>query len=161
MLKTNSKKARENLRAYIMERENVAEYAENISNDPTFEEIAAAIYADFYRVYNSDYVKKTYAPADYFAEWAAGLPGILDTCYYYNRSAVDDLGGILEETETEKAKYKETDAEKLLSYLIYREIEKGAKAYNAEYYKCFITGIAPKNAPCKNCPFNKKCGSCK
>lgn len=124
MLKTNSKKARENVRAYIMERENVAEYAENISNDPTFEEIAAAIYADFYRVYNSDYVKKTYAPADYFAEWAAGLPGILDTCYYYNRSAVDDLAGILEETETEKAKYKETDAEKLLSYLIYREIEK-------------------------------------
>lgn len=135
MLKTNSKKARENVRAYIMERENVAEYAENISNDPTFEEIAAAIYADFYRVYNSDYVKKTYAPADYFAEWAAGLPGILDTCYYYNRSAVDDLAGILEETETEKAKYKETDAEKLLSYLIYREIEKGAKTYNVDLIK--------------------------
>lgn len=128
MLKTNSKKARENIRAYIMERENVAEYAENISNDPTFEEIATAIYADFYRVYNSDYVKRTYTPADYFAEWAAGLPGILDTCYYYNRSAVDDLAGILEETESEKARYKEADAEKLLSYLIYREIEKAVKA---------------------------------
>ena len=127
MLKTNSKKARENVRAYIMERENVAEYVENISNNPTFEEIAAAIYADFYRVYNSDYVKKTYTPADYFSEWAAGLPGILDTCYYYNRSAVDDLAGILEETETEKAKYKEADAEKLLSYLIYREIEKAIR----------------------------------
>ena len=124
MLKTNSKKARENVRAYIMERENVAEYAENIAENPTFEEIAAAIYADFYRVYNSDYAKKTYTPADYFAEWAAGLPGILDTCYYYNRSAVDDLAGILEETEAEKTKYKEADAEKLLSYLIYREIEK-------------------------------------
>ena len=129
MLKTNSKKARENVRAYIMERENVAEYAENISNNPTFEEIAAAIYADFYRVYNSDYIHRTYSEQNYFAEWAAGLPGILDTCYYYNRSAVDDLAGILEETETEKAKYKEADAEKLLSYLIYREIEKGAKAY--------------------------------
>lgn len=123
MLKTNSKKARENIRAYIMERENVAEYAE-ISKNPTFEEIAAAIYMDFYRAYNSDYIHRTYLEQDYFAEWAAGLPGILDTCYYYNRSAVDDLAGILEETETEKAKYKEADAEKLLSYLIYREIEK-------------------------------------
>lgn len=127
MLKTNSKKARENVRAYIMERENVAEYAENISNDPTFEEIAAAIYADFYRVYNSDYVKKTYAPADYFAEWAAGLPGILDTCYYYNRSAVDDLAAILEETETEKARYTEEKAENYLTYLIYSEIVKAIR----------------------------------
>lgn len=126
MLKTNSKKARENVRAYIMERENVAEYAE-ISKNPTFEEIATAIYADFYRVYNSDYMHRTYSEQDYFAEWAAGLPGILDTCYYYNRSAVDDLAGILEETETEKAKYKEADAEKLLSYLIYREIEKAIR----------------------------------
>lgn len=126
MLKTNSKKARENVRAYIMERENVAEYAE-ISKNPTFEEIAATIYADFYRVYNSDYMHRTYSEQDYFAEWAAGLPGILDTCYYYNRSAVDDLAGILEETETEKAKYKEADAEKLLSYLIYREIKKAIR----------------------------------
>lgn len=127
MLKTNSKKARENVRAYIMERENVAEYAENIAENPTFEEIAAAIYADFYRVYNSDYMHRTYSEQDYFAEWAAGLPGILDTCYYYNRSAVDDLAGILEETETEKARYTEEKAENYLTYLIYSEIEKAIR----------------------------------
>lgn len=32
---------------------------------------------------------------------------------------------------------------------------------NSDYYKCFTTGIAPKDAPCENCPFNKKCGSYK
>ena len=127
MLRSNSKKARENIRTYIMERENVAEYAENIAENPTFEEIAAAIYADFYRVYNSDWIHKTYSEQAYFAEWAAGLPGILDTCYYYNRSAVDDLAGILEETETEKARYTEEKAENYLTYLIYSEIVKAIR----------------------------------
>jgi hypothetical protein len=110
-----------------MERENVAEYAENIAENPTFEEIAAAIYADFYRVYNSDWNHKTYSEQAYFAEWAAGLPGILDTCYYYNRSAVADVAAILDETETEAAKFTEADAERLLSYLIYREIVKAIR----------------------------------
>jgi hypothetical protein len=61
---------------------------------------------------------------DVFEEWASGLPSVLDTCYYYNRSAVDDLGAILEQTETEKAKYNEQESEKLLTYLIFREIKK-------------------------------------
>ena len=62
-----------------------------------------------------------------FADWCAGLPSILNTCYYYNRSAVDDLGEILEETEEEKEKYTQTEAEKLLTALIYREIKKAVK----------------------------------
>ena len=49
------------------------------------------------------------------------------TGYYYNRSAVDDLAGILEETDAEKARYNEQDAEKLLTSLIYRELMKGEK----------------------------------
>lgn len=124
MLKTNSKKARENIRAYIMNMQNVEEYA-NVQ-PTTFEVVATAIYHDFKRVYESDTIKRTYPESEYFKEWAAGLPGILDTCYYYNRSAVDDLASILEETDTEKARYKESDAESLLSYLLYREIVKGA-----------------------------------
>jgi hypothetical protein len=62
-----------------------------------------------------------------FADWAAGLPSILDTCYYYNRSAVDDLGAILEETAEEKARYSEAQAETLLTSLIYRELVRGCK----------------------------------
>lgn len=125
MLKTNSKKARENVIRYIMDHENTAEIT---GKDPeNFSEAAAAIYADFDRVTNTPINRRT-SMSDRFAEYAAGLPGILDTCYYYNRSALDDLGGILEETEAEKAKYSETEAEKLLSYLIYREIERSVRA---------------------------------
>ena len=56
--------------------------------------------------------------------WCQGLPSVIDTCYYYNRSAVEDLGDILEETEEERNRYTEQDAERLLSCLIYREIRK-------------------------------------
>lgn len=52
---------------------------------------------------------------------------ILDTCYYYNRSAVDDLGAILEETDSEKARYSEQQAETRLTYLIYRELVRGCR----------------------------------
>ena len=57
-----------------------------------------------------------------FVDWCQGLPSALDTLYYYNRSAVDDLAAILEETEEEKAKYTEAQAEEILSRLIYREL---------------------------------------
>lgn len=127
MLKTNSKKARENIRAYIMERHNCEEYAAAPADFTTFEAVAAAIYADFYRCYKSDYNRRTYSPAAYFEEWAAGLPGILDTCYYYNRSARADLCEILEETPAEAERYSESESEKLLSYLIFREIERSAR----------------------------------
>lgn len=121
MLKTNSKKARENIIKYIMEHENTAEYTGTAPAD--FAAAAAVIYADFDRVTNTPINRRT-PMSDRFAEYAAGLPGILDTCYYYNRSALDDLGSILEETEAEKAQYSEAEAEKLLSYMIYREIER-------------------------------------
>lgn len=39
---------------------------------------------------------------DTFRDWAQGLPTALNTCYYYNVSAVDLLADWLEETEAEK-----------------------------------------------------------
>ena len=125
MLKTNSKAARENIRAYIMANANTEEYAETACN--TFEEVAAAIYADFDRVTNIP-INRRMSLQDRFCEYAAGLPSIIDTCYYYNRSAVDDLAEILEETPEERAKYSEDDAERLLSLLIFREIEKAVRS---------------------------------
>lgn len=125
MLKTNSKKARENIRAYILRNENTAEYCSTPVDTADFSAVAKAIYSDFFRCYNNDYNRRTYPEAEYFAEWAAGLPSILDTCYYYSRSAVDDLAEILEETPEEKARFdNEMKAEKLLSQLIYREIKR-------------------------------------
>lgn len=128
MLKANSWKAVENIRNYIVD----GFYPEGYTDNPPqeFPKIAAFI-LDTFRS------EKYWCPQDVryyhgcerlaFRDWCAGLPGVLDTCYFYNRSAVDDLGAILEETEQEKARYTEQQAEQLLTDLIYRELLKGAK----------------------------------
>jgi hypothetical protein len=120
MLKTNSKKAIENLRLYIMDHFTPDGYTETPPEE--WHEIAAFILETFrsekyhlkedFKYYNNN-------ESAAFHDWAAGLPSVLDTCYYYNRSAVDDLGAILEETETEKKRFTEEKAEWGLTYLIY------------------------------------------
>lgn len=131
MLKTNSKKARENIRTYITDNFTPEDYDRELESFSGFEEIAAFILAKFreqkYNTINEyRYYKGVEALA--FADWCAGLPSLLDTCYYYNRSAVDDLAVILEETEAEKNKYNdEAKAEQLLTSLIYKELIKAAK----------------------------------
>ena len=125
MLKTNSKQARANIRAYILEGVNDADFDINIDT-MTFEDVATIIYNQFisqkwngiedYRYYTTE--------QNAFENWCSGLPSVLDTCYYYNRSAIDDLGMLLQESDSEKAKYTESQAEKLLTYLIYREIKR-------------------------------------
>jgi len=79
------------------------------------------------KFYSPEYQsRKGYTNEQVFIDWAQGLPSVLDTCYYYNRSAVDDLGAILEQSAREKAQYTEAEAEQLLTHLIYRELKKGA-----------------------------------
>ena len=79
------------------------------------------------KAYSPEYQsRKGYTNEQVFTEWAQGLPSVLDTCYYYNRSAVDDLGAILEQSEREKAQYSEQQAEQMLTHLIYRELKRGA-----------------------------------
>lgn len=126
MLKANSKKAAENIRAYIMDNFTPEGYTDNPPQE--WPEIAAFILAAFRS-------EKYYLPQDVryyhgseqaaFADWCAGLPSVFDTLYFYNRSAVDDLGAILEETAQEKARYTEQQAEQLLTSLVYRELLKG------------------------------------
>lgn len=126
MLKTNSKKAIENTRAYIMDRFTAEGYTDNPPQK--WEEIAAFILGAFRS-------EKYHLPQDLriyggnelaaFSEWCEGLPTVLDTCYYYNRPAIDDLGAILEETNEEKARYTEEKAQKMLTAMIYRELKKG------------------------------------
>lgn len=124
MLKTNSKKARENIRRYIMDGFNPENYGYTMPD--TFKEVASLILDTFREERPAKYYPRMSEAAN-FEDWAAGLPSILDTCYYYNRSAVDDLGNILEETDSEKAKYTEEKAEQLLTALIYRELVKGVQ----------------------------------
>lgn len=126
MLKTNSKKARENIQQYIIDNFTPESYTdENITG---FKSVATFILKTFRsEKYNCRADYRYYKGNEHlaFADWCAGLPSLLDTCYYYNRSAVDDLAVILEETEDEKTRYHEDAAETLLTTLIYRELKRG------------------------------------
>lgn len=59
-----------------------------------------------------------------FDSWLRGLPGVVDSEDFMLRSAVDFMAGILQESEAEKAKYSESDAEDLACYLVWREVSK-------------------------------------
>lgn len=123
MLKSNSKQARENIKQYIIENFTPENYTdEEITG---FENIAKFILD----VFKSEYYNVTgrYTQAEAFKNWCCGLPSVLDTCYYYNRSAVEDLKKILDETDAEASKYTEQQAEELLTSLIYRELVRASK----------------------------------
>ena len=135
MLKTNSKQAIENIKKYIVENFN-ADYFDDeesagiVATVDNFKQIATLIYNDFKQAkgWEVDRFRCSYQTA--FIDWCQGLPSVLDTCYYYNRSAVEDVKNILQETDAEASKYSEEEAEKLLTCLIFREI---SKAINYNY----------------------------
>lgn len=123
MLKGNSKQLKENIRNYIIKHYDGpdAGYDNAPEESATFNEIARFILDNFRK-------EKRYnhgCERDLFIDWCQGLPSLLDTCYYYNRSAIDDLGDILEETAEERSRYTEQQAEKRLTLYIYRELRAG------------------------------------
>lgn len=122
MLKTNSKKAKENLKVYIMENfdESYFDYDEAPFKDLTdYKNVCTCI---FNVMMEEKRYNRSVNDFETFKDWAQGLPSILDTCYYYNRSAKVDLMKILEETEAEAKKFTEQQAEERLTWLLYREI---------------------------------------
>ena len=125
MIRTNSKEAKEALKNYIMSNYDGTGYDAGTpeAEAQTFEEMALVILADVKRV-NGYEVKRSrsYTWQDAFHDWASGLPSLLDTTYHYNKSAVEILGDILKETEDERNKYTEDEAEKMLDRLLYREL---------------------------------------
>lgn len=128
MLRSNSKKAIENIKKYIVDHFDCSGY--DLEKEPeTFPEIARFILATCWeeKRYNAPERFGKIPTQETFIDWCQGLPSVLDTCYYYNRSAVTDLGDILEETEAERNKFSEQDAERMLSCLIYRELTHAAK----------------------------------
>ena len=128
MLRTNTKKVRVKIQNYIIENFCPDDYTSTPPQE--FGEIGRFILQTFRKEKYSlkeDFRFYRNSEALAFEDWAAGLPGILNTAdYYCINSAVDILGDILEETEQEKAKYTEEASEKLLTSLIYREL-KGAE----------------------------------
>ena len=101
-------------------------YDDFIGKEDDFNSVAAFIYECFIDE-KVKHDKRRMSEQEYFYEWCQGLPSVLDTCYYYNRSAVADLAAILEESDNEKSRYTEEQAEKQLTWLIYREIKKAVK----------------------------------
>lgn len=123
--RTNSKQARQNIRAYIMANFDGSSY--DIETPSTFKETAAVILSIFHDEIPALGSYARMSEGERFKVWVMGLPSVLDTCYYYNRSAVDDLGAILNESDEEKNQYDEEQAATLLTALIYRELIKGGK----------------------------------
>ena len=121
MLRTNSKKARENVRNYILKNVHFEGYDDAPAENADFPEIAKAVI----KIMLAEMRYQRGSKWQKFQSWAAGLPTVLDTCYHYNVSAVDLIGEWLEETETEKARYSEEAAEQTIDFMIFRELEKG------------------------------------
>ena len=119
MLRTNSKQERENIRQYITENFTPENYTEE--DIQGFENIAKFI-LDVFKEEYGNLIWRYNTQQEAFKNWCSGLPSVLDTCYYYNRSAVEDVKNILEETDAEANKYTEQQAEELLTSLIYREL---------------------------------------
>ena len=132
-LKTNSKKARANLREYIRNHADFSSYEQETPAD--FGALACAILDTFraeYRWTIDDNTRRRYygIESDAFLDWCAGLPSVLDTCYYYNRSAVDDVAAILEQPPEQAQRYSEQASENFLTRYIYSELkraEEGAR----------------------------------
>lgn len=126
-LKTNSKQARSNVRAYIMQHADFSGY--DIDPGGHFPDVARAIMSIFREEKKRCHIGPLEHPYLHeelrFIDWCQGLPSVLDTCYYYNRSAVADLGAILQQSIEKREQYEESQAEELLTKLIYKELKKG------------------------------------
>lgn len=128
MLKTNNKKVRVKIEQYIRQAADYLidcgyEQAAGVDLD-NYSELCRVIY-EVFKVEKHRY-GETF---DTFVEWAQGLAlNLFD--YYYNVSAVQLVGDILEQTEQERNKYSERQAELLMTKLIYRSIveNKGVQA---------------------------------
>ena len=128
MLRSNCKKAAENIRAYVVENFDCSNYDEYRDVDMyDWKQVRDTLKDCFYQEmlkHDNRYKAHRISHQELFFDWCQGLPSILDTCYYYNRSAVDDLASILEETDEEKGRFTESQAEEKLTWLIYREVFK-------------------------------------
>jgi len=119
MLRTNSKKAREAVRAYVVKNANGWE------KDPeTFEE-AAAIIKRAWDGYKYQGMRQEFKNniVEAFKDFAACLPNNAFD-YIAEGDTVKLVGDMLEETEAERAKYSDSQACDLLTYLILREVSK-------------------------------------
>lgn len=134
MLRTNSKKARENVDNYIMSiSKAVDDFNKNylcFDYDTTnIDDICKCIWNDYfipeYVQHNNQFAAGRISLYELFKEWAQGLPceGLFDY-YYIHLDPVEIVAAILEETPEEAAKYTDDQAAELLTRMIYNRITK-------------------------------------
>ena len=137
MLKTNSKKAKENLKDYISDEKDyiIAEYSEDVTGVnslDSFSDLAKAILNIFAaeKAPIGAYALMTHK--ERFNDWASGLPLSGLFLYYYNKDVYDTIGDILEETDDEKETYRNkisrSDAERLMTDMIYNTLTEAASS---------------------------------
>ena len=130
MLKTNSKKAKNNIQQYIIDNYEIDRDIYNgveLLEDSNFKNVAKNIIKVFSNEmlkYNRRYQAGLVCKQGLFIDWLQGLPSILDTSYLFGDKAKNDLANILEETKEEANKYTNEKAWNLMNYLITREILK-------------------------------------
>ena len=137
MLKTNSKKVYEKIDNYIFDTtyeyindqytdEDGSYYIKNRYMDIKNNNELFAVILDVFRIeklrFDKRYLTGRISHYEMFKDWAQGLALGSTFLYYYNVSAVDLLGDILEETPEERNKYSEEQAEELMTKLIYRRL---------------------------------------
>lgn len=121
MLRSNSKKVIEKVRSYITDGIDPDYFG--LAEAPDFPETCKLI---LQACEDEKFYNRIRSGLDTFRDWAKGLPSAFNTMYYYNVPALDLLADWLEESESEKAKYSESQAEEMITRLIYRELIKGA-----------------------------------
>lgn len=139
MLRTNSKKAKENIRLWILANYMPEDYANAFQTETgeytpeNFPEVAASIMCVFHKEKGLDV--RRYGLEIAFIDWMQGLPSILGTLSLLGWEAAEILGNWLEETAEEKEAYskKDEDGEKAMKtalHLVFREIQAGAEKFN-------------------------------
>lgn len=88
---------------------------------------AALVWKCFQNDVKGDYRLGREPMQSIFDSWIRGLPGVVGSEDFLFCNGVDFMAGILQESEAEKAKYGESDAEELAIYLIWREVSKLAR----------------------------------
>lgn len=129
MLKTNTKQVKERLNNYILE--NTQDY-----NEKQFENVEEAKKYIIHTFMDETLSNKSYSKSIFlkhyysnnlyeaFKHWMQGLPSVFNALYYYNISAVELLGDMLEETQEERNKFTERQAEEKLTQLLFNTIVK-------------------------------------
>lgn len=139
MLRTNSKKAKENIRLWILANYTPEDYANAFQTETgeytseNFPEVAANIMGVFHKEKGLDV--RRYGLEIAFIDWMQGLPSILGTLSLLGWEVTEILGNWLEETAEEKEAYskKDEDGQKAMEtalHLVFREIQAGVEKFN-------------------------------